>query len=240
VATTTIPDNSSTTAPGPTTSTTEDTGATTTDTEVPETTDTTGQSTTTLPGTAVEMFARPGDVLGVIGVKHDDVLNLRKGPGVGFEVVTSLDPTDNAVATGRARQIPGAFWYEIEVNGVLGWANMRFLAYLGGVDDATFEIVAELGGEIPQAETMLDLGRLVAESYPRDEEVEPKITLTVAPTAGDLGEVTLDVIGLADDSLVGVRLHVFGQPTDNGDGFSLRSVERTTLCGRGLSGEFCV
>ncbi len=240
--TTTIPDTTDTTDPAPeaTTGSTNDATVTTSDTEVPETTDATGQSTTSLPGTAVELFAKPGDRLGVIGVEHDDVLNVRSGPGVGFEIITTLGPTGNVVATGQARQIPGAFWYEIEANGAIGWANLRFLAYIGGVDDATSEIVAELGGEIPEAETMLDLGRLVADAYPRDEEVEPRITLTLAPTVGDLGEVTYDVIGLADDSLVGVRLHVFGQPTDSGEGFWLGSVERTALCGRGLAGEICV
>lgn len=238
VQTTTVPDSSTTTTePDTTTSSTESTGTTTTD--VPETTEATEPSTTTLPGTEVEMFVRPGHVLGVIGVAHDDVLNLRNGPGVGFEILTTLGPTDDAVATGRARQIPGAFWYEIEANGETGWVNMRFLAYIGGVDDATSQIVAELG-ENPEAETMADLGQLVAEEYPRDEQVEAKITMTVAPSVGDLGEVTFDVIGLADDSVVGVRLHVFGQPTEGGEGFALRSVERTTLCGRGLAGELCV
>jgi hypothetical protein len=186
------------------------------------------------------MFARPGDVLGVIGVAHNDVLNIRNGPGVGFEIVTTLGPTDDAIATGRARQIPGAFWYEIEAGGVNGWANMRFLAYIGGVDDATSQIVVEIGGAIPEAETMFELGLLVAEAYPRYEDVESQITMTVAPTGGDLGEVTFDVIGLADDSQVGVRLHVLGQPTENNEGFALRTVERTALCGRGLSGELCV
>ncbi len=238
--TTTVPDSSTTTEPDTTTSSTETTGTTTTDTDVPETTEATEPSTTTFPGTEVEMFARPGHVLGVIGVAHDDVLNVRNGPGVGFEIVTTLGPTDDAVATGRARQIPGAFWYEIEANGETGWVNMRFLAYIGGVDDATSQIVAELDGQIPEAETMADLGQLVADAYPRDEQVEAKITMTVAPTVGDLGEVTFDVIGLADDSVVGVRLHVFGQPTEGGEGFTLRSVERTTLCGRGLAGELCV
>lgn len=239
-ATTTVPDSTVTTAPDATTGSTDAPEPTTTDTGVPTTTEPPVESTTTLPGTDVEMFARPGDVLGVIGVAHDDVLNVRKGPGVGFEIVTTLGPTDDAVATGRARQIPGAFWYEIEANGVNGWTNMRFLAYIGGVDDATSQIVAEFDGEIPEAETMLDLGRLVAEAYPRDEDIESKITMTVAPTIGDLGEVTFDLIGLADDALVGVRLHVFGQPTEDGEGFALHTVERTTLCGRGLSGELCV
>jgi hypothetical protein len=53
----------------------------------------------------------------------------------------------------------------------------------------------------------------------------------VAPSVGDLGEVTYDVIGLGDDAVRGLRLHVFGQPID--EGFSLKTVEMTALCGRG-------
>lgn len=55
---------------------------------------------------------------------------------------------------------------------------------------------------------------------------------------GDLGEVTWEVLGLADDSVWGLRLHVFGTPVP--DGFSLKSVEQTDLCLRGGSPDgFC-
>jgi hypothetical protein len=63
--------------------------------------------------------------------------------------------------------------------------------------------------------------------------------MTVEPAVGDLGEVTYDVIGLGDDAVFGFRLHVFGQPGAGGD-FSLKSVERTILCGRGVSDGLCV
>jgi hypothetical protein len=63
--------------------------------------------------------------------------------------------------------------------------------------------------------------------------------MSVAPTVGDLGEVTYDVIGLGDDAVYGYRLHVFGEPVT--DGFSLRTVERTYLCSRGVDAdELCV
>lgn len=57
--------------------------------------------------------------------------------------------------------------------------------------------------------------------------------MSVAPTMGDLGEVTYDVIGLGDDATLGYRLHVFGQAVS--DGISLHSVERTALCTRGVT-----
>ena len=39
----------------------------------------------------------------------------------------------------------------------------------------------------------------------------------------------------------GERLHVFGQPLDSGEGFSLMAVEATVMCDRGVTDEgFCV
>jgi hypothetical protein len=59
--------------------------------------------------------------------------------------------------------------------------------------------------------------------------------MVIPPTVGDLGEVTFDVVGLLDDAQLGWRLHIFGQPTEGGEGFSLKSVEATALCGRGVT-----
>ena len=59
--------------------------------------------------------------------------------------------------------------------------------------------------------------------------------VTVAPSVGDLGEVTYDVIGLGDDSVRGYRLHVFGEGLGAGGGFYLKSVEARVLCARGVT-----
>lgn len=231
--------------PSATTSTTSP--ATSSTTAAPETTNestTTKPSTTLVPtttlappptwqGEEIQLFAQDGDELGVIGVEYFDRLNVRAGPGTEYDVVARLRPTDTANATGRAWQIPNAIWYEIEIGGVTGWANTRFLAFLGGVDDITSEIVAARG-EIPTGGTMIELALIVAQQYVTDEP-PTRIVLTEVPTFGDLGEVTYDLVGFGDDALVGFRIHVFGQPVEGEEGFSLRSVERTLLCGRGAS-----
>lgn len=213
-----------------TTATTTTTSTTTTTTTAP-----TGTTTTTLPGEPLDIgWPAAGDVLGVVGVEHDDVLNVRRAPGTDREIVATLDPTaDDVVATGRVRSLLRSIWYEVEVGGTVGWASASFLAYLGSTDDATSEIVDALG-EIPRAETMVDLGAVVAEMMAFDEP-PTRITVTVAPTVGDLGEVTYDVVGFPDDAVLGARLHVFGQPTADGEEFSLQAVERTWLCRRGVT-----
>ena len=214
--------------PDPTTTTTE-----------PTTTTTGANTTTSLPGDPIDIGPVAGDVLAVVGVAHDDVLNVRSAPGTDQPVIHELDPlADDVIALGNARALPASIWFEVETNDGTGWASSSFLAYLGGTTDETAAII-DLLGETPGAETMLDLGMTVAEALASDDPPS-RIVMSVAPTVGDLGEVTYDVVGIGDDSVRGFRIHVFGTPADSGEGFVLKSVEQTVLCGRGLSGELCV
>ncbi len=215
--------------------TTTSTAPDSTSTSAASTTSTSSSTTTTLPGEPLDLgFPKAGDVLGVVGVAFDDVLNVRAVPGADAAVVATLEPlADDVVALDRARQLPGTIWFEVQDDGVTGWVNSSFVAYLGSVDDVTSLVVAQ-AGEMPAAETMMALGRMVAEIMASDDPAS-EIVMTVAPTVGDLGEVTYDVIGLGDDAVGGMRLHVFGQPSEGGEGFTLKSVESTTLCGRGVT-----
>jgi hypothetical protein len=213
-------------APGTTTTTSPPT------TTISETTTTTSSSG--LPGEPIDFGPNQGDILAVIGVAHDDVLNLRAKPGASQEIVAGIPPTyADLVALGETRQLPGAMWIAVDYGTRTGWVNLRYIGYLGATTDETATIVANLGST-PTAETMLELGRIVAESLASDEPASD-IVVSVAPSVGDLGEVTYDVIGLGDDAVRGLRLHVFGQPID--EGFSLKTVEMTTLCGRGADAD---
>lgn len=229
-ATTTTP--TSTTIATSTTSTTQ---PTTTTTQGPTTTTTTTGNTTTtgssgIPGEPIDFGPAAGDTLAVIGVAHDDVLNLRSAPGADQDILAGIPPLHaNLTAVGETRELPGSMWIGVEYDGTRGWVNLRFVGYLGETTDATAAIIDNLGGR-PAADTMLDLGLIIAESLASDEP-KSDLVVTVAPSTGDLGEVTYDVIGLGDDAVRGLRVHVFGEPT-NGE-FSLRTVEITSLCGRG-------
>ena len=218
---------------------------TTTVTTPPTTTPTTaGASTTTtegeLPGQPIDFGPRAGDEVAVVGVAHDDVLNVRAAPGTDAAIVAELAPTAMGItAAGRARSLPESIWYEVEVDGVVGWVSSAFVGFLGLTDDATADVIAALG-ETPGAETMLDLGLIVAEAMASDDPPS-RMVVSVSPTVGDLGEVTYDVVGLGDDALGGVRLHVFGDPAEGGEGFVLSNVERTFICSRGVTDDgFCV
>lgn len=223
--TTTAPVPTTTTAPAPTTTTVPPTTTTTTTTQPPST-------TTTLPGEPFDFFFQEGDVLAVVGVEFDDVLNVRDLPA--GSIVATLDPlADDVVATGNTRSLPTSIWTEVTAGGTTGWASVSFLAYTGVVTDDTSMVVDGLGG-IPTAETMLDLGRSIADFFASDEPPSD-IVVSSAPVVGDLGSVMYDVIGLGDDAVRGLRLHVFGTPDEGGESFSLKSVEVTALCGRGVT-----
>jgi hypothetical protein len=211
--------------------TTTTTSTPTTTTTVPTTT------TTTLPGESIDLFPEAGDILAVVGVSFDSELNVRAAPGTDQEVLARLAPlTDDVVATGQERQLPDSIWYEITTTDeVTGWASSAYLAWIGETSDVTAAVIEQLG-ETPAAETMLGLGLTVALSQ-SSEEPESRIRVAKSPTVRDLGEVTYDVIGLGDDAVFGLRLTVFGTPDETGDGFTLKSVESTALCARGITAE---
>ena len=85
---------------------------------------------------------------------------------------------------------------------------------------------------------MLELGAIVADigANVLGDPTTSTVLMTVAPSLGDdLAQVTFDVLGLGDDSVWGVRLHILGAPSESGQEFALESVEATDLCLRGGS-----
>ena len=209
--------------------------ASTTTTVAPSTTTTVpAPTTTTLPGEPLAFGPVSGDILGVVAVSFDDVLNLRAGPGTDYEVVKKMPAREERViANGRAQALPNSVWYEVTYSGVTGWASSTYLAYLGEANDITSQIVDDIG-EIPVASTMAALGQEIADTF---EPIERplRVRMSGEPSVGDLGEVIYDVVGFADDSVRGLRLHVFGRPGEDGSSFSLKSVEAVSLCLRGVT-----
>lgn len=174
-------------------------------------------------------------VLAVVGIGHDSTLNVRETPG--GPIVGILDSlASGIVPTGTTQEVSGVGWYQVHAAGVVGWVSGQYVAPLGGTTDATSQVVEQLG-ETPNADNMTALGRLVAGLMASEGEVESRVRISGAPAVGDLGEITMDVVGQPDDSIRGFRLRVFGESGDGG--FTLRSVESTVMCyiDRGVSAE---
>lgn len=191
-----------------------------------------------LPGEPYDVGPEAGARLGVVGVEASDVLNLRSGPGVGSDVVAELAPLEaDVIATGRSRIEGRAVWVEAEVDGVTGWANFRYLGYLADTDDVTYRISEASASSYEGA-----ADRAIEQLYPDAGDLT--VTVVDGPHEGVIGEVTspgditVDVLGFGDDSVLGVRLHVFATP--DGGAITVRNVELTTICARGVDDGLCV
>ncbi|MBD8506796.1 hypothetical protein HT102_09880 [Hoyosella sp. G463] len=209
-------------------------------------TTTTAASTTTstgLPGEPAMFGPASGDELAVIGVAHDETTEVRSVPGEDGSTVTELEPDAmGLVATGEARLLDdGTTWFEVDAPGGTGWISARDVAYLGVTDDTTSAVIDRIGRV--SGESVLEVGQAVADDLASDEPPS-RIVQSGPVTSGDLHEVQLDVIGLGDDSVLGYRILVFGMDDEGPDASGevvLRTVEQTTLCARGVTGDgLCV
>ena len=88
---------------------------------------------------------------------------------------------------------------------------------------------------------MGELGQVVGRRRASAADPESKIVVVDGPRVGDLGEITVDVIDLADDAQGGERLKIFAEPGPPGARFTVRTVEATALCSRGVTNDgLCV
>lgn len=176
-----------------------------------------------------------GAGMAVIGVEAEDVLNVRAAPGTEHDVVATLAPLAGGVtATGEGRMLDGDVWVEVDTEDVTGWVHAAFIAHPAATEDVTSQVIA-VHGSRPSAGTLVGLAELVADQR-ATQEPPSRVVISDGPHVGDLGEVTIDVVGFGDDSVRAERLVVFA--TVDGDGsFTLRSVEATTYCGRGVTDE---
>ncbi len=208
----------------------------------PEPTPTSEPTATTEPTPTPTLAGEPfdflvpveGELVAVVGVFFDDILEVHEAPGENTPLVGELpNLADNVEGTGQGRLLPNSIWWRIRWGDVEGWVGSSFMARIGTTTDVTVEVMNLAGGSL-EAETMLDLGTLVAGLLDSDDPAS-RVVVSVAPTIGDLGEITMDIIGLGDDALGGLRVTVFGQPNESGEGFTLRTVESTALCSRGVT-----
>lgn len=216
--------------------------------------------TDSLPGEPYEWGPAEGTLLSVVGVPqlplhdvpsgefvatldisnpYESLLKVREAPSGEF--IASIDsPTDGIVATGRTRRLPDtewpeAVWNEVRVAALTGWARAAHLAPTGLTDDVTARII-DILGERPEGDTLVDLALMVGRAVAADEPRSLVHTVTRPIVHEGLGEVTVDVLNIGDDSLLGFRLHVVAVPeaedwmSEDPGPFTLRTVRSTVLC----------
>ena len=204
---------------------------TTTTSAEPGSTSTTGPIE--LAGEEIDLGIRENAELTPVRVAHDDVLNLRAGPGIDAPVIFEIPPTRRVVhATGKARQLENnSIWFQLQIGDPPGWANARYLAFLGPSNRVTEEITEQLV-ELPADAALEDVARMIAELHASDD---PPSEVVFSEFRGDF--IVVDVIGLGDDSVLGYRFMItFNQ----GGGDLIELVVRVDLCARGLAiGDLC-
>jgi hypothetical protein len=189
-------------------------------------------------------------VFSVVGVRWDDDLNFRSAPGTSnpiLDTVTSLDIDHTITGLGQAWQFDDSIWWKVNVDGTEAWASQRFLAAPGFSDDIFDEVAAELG--VLKAADMEDLANMVAETRDADGP-EPRVVIVGEPLAFDgVGAfITIDVLDFGDDALKGERLKITATLVYEDedaeerivDFVVLERVERTILCGRGVTEGLCL
>lgn len=206
----------------------------------PTDTSTEGQSPTheppgeALPGERVDLPPADGAMLAVVGVAVQADLAVHELPDPTSAVVLRAEPLqEDLVATGHNRQVDDeSMWVEVAVGGSQGWVPASSVGHLGQVEDVTYLI-----DPLPSAPSMgrlaEDVGRLFT-----SEEPAPSITVVDGPHSGDLETITVDVLGVGDDAIRGHRLVVFAEA--GGEGFTVRTVESTLVCLRGVHEGLCV
>ena len=225
--------------------------------------------TVPVPGEPYELGPSAGARLALVGVAYNSALNVRdlpngeiiarldnvmdgvrdpvllvRGPN-SDEIVARLDLRQGVVATGNTRKLTTTVWHEIQVGEVVGWSSSAFLAPLGADRDATAEVVEALGG-IPTAATLEDLGLQISEVFSSSGEVQSRTTISSRPGVFEaVGDITVDVVGLPDDSVRGYRINMAADAgaedwtQDDPGPFTLRFVGVTPICDtyRGVSEE---
>ena len=199
----------------------ETTAATpTTDAPAPSTDVTPPES---MPGDVIEFGPREGDQIGVVGVAYDDTLNVRIAPGVEFGVIETLAPDANMTAGGENRLLTDSFWVEIDSSSGKGWVNEAFVGFLGVTRDLDLSTVTVAPASSPE-----QFGFNLAETFASTDPVS-----TIALVDIDDTVVTLDVLGLGDDALKGLRLTV--STTEIDEGFTVSGLTEQAICSRGLT-----
>lgn len=187
---------------------------------------------TELPGTPATFGPAAGTQLGVIGVAHDDWLNVRDVPN--GEVVATLtlqlspqSPAESALlvrdaeaeaafarigvagvtATGRSRDLATSRWHEMQAGPIIGWASSNYLAPL--VPETALDITAQVTANIDGATTADTFTALVERIVATVVSDEPASRVrTVAPPGAfeAVVDIAVDVVGQPDDSIRGYRL----------------------------------
>jgi len=172
-----------------------------------------------------------GSVIAVVGVEHWDILEIHEDPGVSSPLVGTLDPLDDTVvALGFARQLPQSIWWCISWDGGSGaWASSYYLSRMADPWQ-NFNPDNWVG---LTAQNLEDFLSDVEDQYERDPNAEGgpmRIVISELDYVNNI--LSVDVIGLMDDSNSGIRFTFFTSTQTDGS-FVITDAQYRAMCMRG-------
>lgn len=201
-------------------------------------------TTTTSGGVFYDIGPVAGEVLDVVGVRYDDVLNIRDQANASSSIVATAAPfaaNPQLISGGEGLLINGGAWWKLTVNGTPAWANASFL---GQVSPNTEDLMPTLTTNMSST-TSADLNALIVDiAAALAAGPTPSVVLSTEPVGLDAigSEATIDVLGIGDDSVMGWRIRIlFNNVFDDINaqnpqliGVELVAADGFPICHRGL------
>lgn len=188
-----------------------------------------------LPGQDASLYyAEDGHWVSVVGVEHDDVLNVRALPDPSADIVGEIPPFAQALLAGRERSLgSGARWVEVRLVGGYGWVNGNFLAHAEGEGE---DVTADFSDYGPYAniDDLIDAalqGR--AAELPSADGIVARHLDGASSDAGPGAPIyyTLDFLGGGDDAVRGERVRF--DVEQGAEGYTISWARSMPLCQRG-------
>ncbi len=197
-------------------------------------------------------------VMHVVGVRFDDVLNLRKAPGANAELVTSKAPGPlpfpQLLSLGSGWLLDnGAAWWHAEINdpgnarhGLHVWAHTNYLKPLAAASNKTNAIVQIIGSDYSGVENLKQ--KLLQLRSGDSSSIKIVVSQDEMGLDASGGSVQIELLGYKDDSVYGeIFYFTFTNQWDNSKandrkitGQQIGQILVTPVCQRGVSDGLCL
>lgn len=210
------------------------------------------------PGRRFDYGPAKNTVMHVVGVRHDDALNLRAAPTANAKLVTSKAPGQLifpqllSLGSGWLPDTGGA-WWQVEINhpenvlhGEKVWAHTNYLKPLATATNKTDEIIRKIGSDYSGVEQLKQ--RLIHLRSNDTNMIKSVVSQDEMGMDASGGSVQIELLGYKDDSVYGEIFYVtFTNLWDDSGadarkiiGQQIGQVIVTPVCQRGESNGLCL
>ncbi|MDE0495934.1 MAG: hypothetical protein OXH86_01140 [Acidimicrobiaceae bacterium] len=173
-----------------------------------------------------------GTAMTVVGVRWDDVLNVRDAPNGniiarlrlvlsdtrGDEIdvlapdgddVVAVAPLEGVIAAGQTEALRTTVWHRVEVGSTQGWVSDAYVAPIGGWAGHIADLLGRHLDSTENYENLSDIEAIVRNVLTTMEPNAELVTTVPGGFVEAVGELAMDVIGVHDERLRGYRLRIW-------------------------------